>query len=437
VELQRISELIELEKARWLGEVDRRALHERDGFVSTVSWLRSSFRISGGAAREALRVARGLEEMPRARRALHDGEVSLSAVRVLVHAREADPDAFADAEAVLVQAARLHTVAELYRVASAWRERVLHERFDLRHGRRLHASVTYAGMVRVDGDLDPEAGETLLSALAAVMDAEAKSSEPESRTPAQRRADALEEICRSYLDRSDRPQVGGERPHLVVTVPYEVLSSSGGTAELDRVGAVGIAAARRLGCDASVTRIVLGPRSEPLDVGRKTPVVPAALRRAVIARDQTCRFPGCDRHHSWCDAHHVRHWADGGDTKVANLVLLCRRHHRTVHERGFTIAMDGSQPVFRRPDGTPLEDRRPLGTPLVDRGPPSQRSARADPTPGTNRGRSTLVHHDARSRTTANRGDAPIHVSPAATILPFGWSATARAASVRPSETST
>lgn len=358
-ELQRVSELLELEKSRRIAEIARRGIHERDGYVSTTAWLRGTFRLSGGAAREAVRVARGLEQMPVVRRAFRDGEISLAAVKVLAHVREAAPEAFRGAEELLVGAARLHTVAELHRVASTWGEQVLAERFDLREGRRLHASLTLGGMVRIDGDLDPEAGETLLVALSAVMDAEVRDPETETRTPAQRRADALEEICRTYLDRRDRPVVAGERPHLVLTVPYEALGDTTGVAELDRTGAVRAETARRLACDASVSRVVLGPRSEPLDVGRKTPVVTSAIKRAVIVRDRTCRFPGCDRHHSWCDAHHVTHWADGGPTALRNLVLLCRRHHRAVHERGFTLAMDHGRPVFRRPDGTPLEDRGP------------------------------------------------------------------------------
>lgn len=101
-------------------------------------------------------------------------------------------------------------------------------------------------------------------------------------------------------------------------------------------------------------------RSEPLDVGRRTPVVPPAVRRAVIVRDRTCRFPGCDRPHAWCDAHHVEHWADGGPTALRNLVLLCRRHHRMVHAPGgFGLRIEEGTSVFRRPDGSMLEDRAP------------------------------------------------------------------------------
>lgn len=117
--------------------------------------------------------------------------------------------------------------------------------------------------------------------------------------------------------------------------------------------------ARRIACDASVLRVVLSGRSEPLDVGRKTLVVSPAMRRAVVVRDRRCRFPGCDRPHPWCDAHHVRHWADGGETSVGNLLLLCRRHHRSVHGGGFGLELLDGRPVFRRPDGSVLEDRAP------------------------------------------------------------------------------
>ncbi len=133
-----------------------------------------------------------------------------------------------------------------------------------------------------------------------------------------------------------------------------------GSATLDRTGPVPVEVARRLGCDASVTRVVMAGASQPLDVGRRTPVVSPAIRRAVIVRDRGCRFPGCDRPHTWCDAHHVVHWADGGSTSVANLALLCRHHHNAIHRRGgFRVAVEDGIPVFRRPDGTMLEDRAP------------------------------------------------------------------------------
>ena len=109
--------------------------------------------------------------------------------------------------------------------------------------------------------------------------------------------------------------------------------------------------ARRIACDASLVAIQHG-REGVLDVGRKTRAVPAALRRALDLRDEgRCRFPGCENRR-WVDAHHIVHWARGGETKLDNLVLLCGSHHRLVHEGGFSIARkpDGSL-LFRRPDG--------------------------------------------------------------------------------------
>jgi len=203
-----------------------------------------------------------------------------------------------------------------------------------------------------------------------VMDAEATAGGgSDERTGPQRPADALGEVCRSYLDRTDRPSVGAERPHVTVTVDLQVLRGpdsgfqGSSRAEFDHGGPIHPEAARRLACDASVTRVITGVlasgRSEPLDVGRRTPVVPAALRRAVVARDRSCRFPGCDRPPGWCHCHHVTHWARGGRTPLANMVLLCRHHHTRVHEGGFSVAIADAHPVFRRPDGTVIEGRAP------------------------------------------------------------------------------
>ena len=335
-------ELLEAERLRRLAEIDRRGLYAHDGHLSTASWLAATHRMTWGAARTCVRVARALEQMPRTRAALQDGEISLAAVRMLVEARAIHPESFAEAEPLLVEAARIHPVGELRRVVACWQDRVEAEQdqgVDPRSARRrLHASVTLGGMVRVDGDLDPLTGESLLTALGAVLDAEVRApgagEVTDERTPAQRRADALGEICRGFLDRGDRPVVAGERPHLTVTVPVEVLAGAPlaglgpgagggtgagagagagagvghgagtdpfGTAELDHAGPVPPELVRQLACDASVMRVVLGPRSEPLDVGRRTPVVPPAIRRAVILRDRHCRFPGCDRPPAWCE----------------------------------------------------------------------------------------------------------------------------------------
>jgi uncharacterized protein DUF222/HNH endonuclease len=366
-ELQRAVELLEVERLRRLAEIDRRRIFERDGHLSAAAWLATTFKLTWGSARQNVRVARALEEMPKTRGALHEGDISMSGVRLLVMAREADPAAFARDEAQLVEAARIHSMNDLQRVAAYWRQTIECEHSmegddKLRERRRLHASVSFLGMVRLDGDLDPEAGETLLTALRAVLDAESRSRpQDDLRSPAQRRADALGEICRQWLDMAERPTVAGERPHLTVTIGAEGLkNATASRSELDHVGPVDLETARRLACDASVMRVVMAGRSEPLDVGRRTSIVPPAIRRAVVVRDRTCRFPGCDRPHAWCDAHHVVHWADGGPTALANLVLMCRRHHRMVHQpSGFRLELCDGRPIFKRRDGSVLEDRAP------------------------------------------------------------------------------
>lgn len=235
----------------------------------------------------------------------------------------------------------------------------------LRSRCRLNVCPTVTRMVRVEGELDPEGGEAVLTALQAIVDADLRAGTgTDLRTPTQRRADALCELAHRYLRSPERPAVSGERPHVTLTVSIETLRGAKtprvvpGRCELDHTGAVPLETARRIACDASILPVVMGGPSEPLDVGRRTPVVSTPLRRAVALRDGTCRFPACTRPHVWCDAHHAIHWADGGKAALSNLVLLCRPHHVLVHEGEFGLSMVAGKPVFRRPDGSVLEDGR-------------------------------------------------------------------------------
>ena len=366
----RLCERLELESLRRLAEIEARGIYGRDGHLSTASWLADRQGVSFTKATQKVLLARDLSKMDKTMDALRSGDIPLDAARTLAFTRKQDPVSFAESEPLFVEAARQHTPQGLAKVCSAWRaqvsEQVVSEGSDeeVFAKRKLHASRTLMGMVRVDGDLDPLTGDALLCALGAITDAEAKgqNDQADRRSPAQRRADALGQVCLSYLDRSDRPKVAGERPNVALLVDLEMLkeglSSTAGIAELDHSGPVGGAIARQVACDSALTRIVMGPGSEPLDVGRKTQVVPPAMRRALVARDRGCRFPGCDRPPGWTDAHHVVHWADGGPTSLQNLVLLCRRHHRLVHRPGgFGLVMTGGRPVFSRPDGSVLEDR--------------------------------------------------------------------------------
>jgi hypothetical protein len=363
-ELSRSGRAIEAESARTVAEIDRRRSFERDGHLSVTSWIESTIGVGWSEAAKGVRVARALQEMPGVREALAEGDVSSSAVGTLVAAREANPAEFAKSEEILVEAARSLPVRDLKRAVEHWKsvvepEATAAEEAERFERRVLHTSPTFEGMVRVDANLDPETGQCLITALRSVTDGWARSDGEDDRTPGQRRADALGEICRGHLDRTDRPVVGGERPHISVVMDLESLEGRAGRrCELDDVGRITASAARRLACDASVARVITSGRSEPLELGRRTPVVPAPLRRAVVVRDGGCRFPPCDRPAPWCDAHHVIHWSDGGETALSNLILLCRRHHRMVHE-GFDIRMTDGRPVFTRPDGSELEDRAP------------------------------------------------------------------------------
>jgi hypothetical protein len=361
--LHRAIERLEFQRLRLLAQIDRRRLFATRGHLSSAAWLVATYRVGWPKAKADVRLAQSLDGMPVACKAMDAGQISLAALGLLGEAQQGEPEAFARSESVLVDAARVHSVPHLRGALIHWSQLSASERVGaeeaLRSRRRLDVFPAMSAMVRMDGDLDPLNGGSVLTALNSVLDAEARSGAPDDRTPAQRRADALGEICRQWLDRSDRPSIAGERPHLSVTVPAEALVTTG-TGALKHGGQTSPAELRRIACDASVTRVVLSGESQPMDVGRRTRVVSTAVRRALVLRDRECRFPGCGRPEPWCDAHHVVHWADGGSTSLDNLVLLCRRHHGSVHEPdGFTVAMEAGEPVFRMPDGSVMEDRAP------------------------------------------------------------------------------
>jgi hypothetical protein len=162
---------------------------------------------------------------------------------------------------------------------------------------------------------------------------------PDPRTAAQRRADGFAEILRIAAASGGAGEAGGERPHITVTLSWETLQRQLGAAaaELDLGLPISAETARRLACDAGIVPVLLGSDGQPLDVGRQTQSIPTGMRRAVVARDRSCAFAGCDAPATRCDAHHCKHWADGGPTSVCNLCLLCARHHRLVHRGGWDV----------------------------------------------------------------------------------------------------
>ncbi len=140
--------------------------------------------------------------------------------------------------------------------------------------------------------------------------------------------DALVEVCRRHLDGGPGP--GRSRPHVSITVPWDTLQQSHGVADTG-VGPIPAETARRLACDANVSRIIVDNDGVPVSAGQAHRSIPPPLRRALDLRDGHCTHPGCDMPARWCDAHHIVHWAQGGRTELANLRLLCRLHHRETH----------------------------------------------------------------------------------------------------------
>lgn len=178
---------------------------------------------------------------------------------------------------------------------------------------------------------------------------------PEVRTRPQRMADALVELARQALTHGELPVTGGHRPQVVITLDWETLRTRTGAATTPdghtRPGApLSPDTARRIACDAAVIPAVLGGTSQPLDIGHTTRVVPTGLRRALALRDGGCVFPGCTRPPSWCDAHHLQHWAENGPTTLTNLALLCGHHHRLTHRPGWDLRVNAAgHPEWRPP----------------------------------------------------------------------------------------
>jgi len=217
---------------------------------------------------------------------------------------------------------------------------------------------TFDGAVSVQGVLDPVTGELLLTALDAYKNPPSTSFE-DAKLPVQDRVDALADICRTALSGLET-ETGRVVPRVTVTVPLETLREAPGH-EPALLGArdvpVCAETARRMACDAGVIPAGLGANGEPLDIGRLTRVVPVGMRRALVLRDRTCRFPGCDRPATRTDAHHVEHWAHGGPTNTSNLILVCSFHHWLVHEGEWTVHFDAEANILTayRPDGTPYD----------------------------------------------------------------------------------
>ncbi len=359
IELRRSIDRMESEFSQCLGLFADRRGFAGDGAVSLVQWLRWKCRLTPGGASERVEVARNLHHLPRAAEAFAAGEIGYHHAAAIAWAiDEVGPEAAGKAETVLVESARRLDPARLRQVTRHLRHCVdpdgaLRDANAAYERRAFYLSESLDGVFHVDGILDAEGGAILRTALNALMPRESG----EQRPAPQRRADALVELARQRLDQGDLPDVGGQRPHLTITARVDTLKGEpeSPAGEMEWASPVPAETVRRLACDASLSRVLFDPASEPMDVGRATRTISPALRRALAARDKGCRFPGCDRPQSWTDCHHLTHWADGGETNLANVVSLCRRHHHRVHEEGWRLARgDGGALVAVQPSWTAL-----------------------------------------------------------------------------------
>ena len=384
-----------------------------NGFLSCAHWLTWRIGLAPSAARERVRVARALGELPLMSEAMKHGQLSYSKVRALTRV------AMPDTEESLVDLGRTGTAAHIECLVRAWRraDRAIEASDDELRDAASHFSthIDENGMFVIRGRLAPEVGEVLLKALDAASEKLYDESRGErgkaDRPPVGKlRADALALVAESALASGLDPGSCGGRYQVVVHVNEEELrhrengsmangvrarasaeaAEAGVSAEAARAcvsaeaadrgvsaeaagrdvsaetpptnGAwlgdshvpVSAETARRIACDAGKVQMT-HRNGEILNVGRKTRTIPPPIRRALEFRDRGCRFPGCTSRH--CDAHHVHHWADGGETKLSNLVLLCRRHHRQLHEGGFEVRMGADGAVqFFHPRGRPLDE---------------------------------------------------------------------------------
>jgi Domain of unknown function (DUF222)/HNH endonuclease len=343
---------------RWLtliAEFDRRHGWAGAGLISCAHWLNFKCGLNMGAARERVRVAHALPGLPKIAASMARGELSYSKVRALT--RIACP---ATEESLLMMALHgtahhVETLVRHYRRAEHVEQMAREERQEKNCSFRFwHDS---DGSVVFQGRMPALAGELFLKALNAAIDAvpateplspvkhpfewAKAAADPEKdvdralRPYPARRADALALMAECFLKHgatdSAPTQSSAERYQVVIHVDAATLKDrSDGRCEVEHGSALSVDTVRRLSCDASLTRVDENGRGEILNVGRKTRTLPPALRRALNARDSGCRFPGCT-FHRYTDAHHVKHWADGGETKLSNLVTLCRAHHRMVH----------------------------------------------------------------------------------------------------------
>jgi hypothetical protein len=339
---------------------------EHDGLKSMAWWLRGHLRLSPGAAKQIVRNGRTLEHLPAVAAACADGLVTAEQVTVLAAvtkpknltaAAEQGVDLTA-VDAVLAETAATRQHAQLGRVVHHYLSRLDPDGTepDPTEQRALSVWRHADGSRSFRGELDAVGGEKVEAMLESFVQADRPAGD--RRTRSQQLADALVQAADVALASGSLPILRTVKPHVIVTIPLADLVDPAlgpGTARTGLGAEISAARARWLACDGNVTRIVIGPEDQPLNLGRTHRVVPPSLRRAVELRDKHCVFAGCHAPAYWCDVHHLLEWMlHDGETSVENSALLCERHHTKVHH-GFRVERDpdGRWHTYR-PDGTEI-----------------------------------------------------------------------------------
>jgi hypothetical protein len=337
-------ELDQLE-AEWLfrvGEYDRSHEWQTDGYLTCAAALREKCRLTHGAASAAVRLARRLETLPCTLAVFSAGRMSRQHAQVIAGAFTPErADQLEGMDEIFATAAKRLNPAELANLVKVAVDAVdgdggAGNDRDEYAKNRFHAS-PLAGRVRMDGSLDKESGEIVMTALDA-MQAKLKR-DGDTRARSAKQADALVEICRQSLAHDHTRPSKRRRglPHLSAVVDLKVFETDHPEvvadirADAEHVGRLSRATLERLSCDCEISRVITDGPSHVIDVGWTTRTVPDKLWRALVTRDRHCQHPGCDRPPGFCEAHHVWYWSRGGPTNLNNLKLLCWQHHREIH----------------------------------------------------------------------------------------------------------
>jgi hypothetical protein len=343
-----------------IAEFDRRTGWSDGGTQSCAHWLNWKCGIGMGAAREKVRVARALEGLPRISAAMASGTLSYSKVREITRVGNSGNEEY------LLMVAEHGTAAHVERLVRTYRRCLEAEELSREKRQQQNRRVSFRhdddGSLILTCCLPAEVGAMVMKALDIAVEGipvyedvpagTAKQVVPFSR----RRADALARVAESFLAHDVLESPGTDRQQIVVHVAAETLrKGSAGCCQIENGPCIPAESARRFSCDASVVTLIEDEDGEPLNVGRKTRVISAPLRRLLTARDKGCRFPGCCNAR-YIDMHHIKHWANGGETKPSNLLSLCRFHHRAVHEGGYNVEiLDDGALRFVAPDGEAVD----------------------------------------------------------------------------------